>query len=122
MRRHFSPREREPHGVPAQRIDESSSRRLPRFRDAHGYTDHSAYDLRFPGMGKTAHLAFRIRMRNRQQVTVAHLAPTAKKFASKLNEKDWPLVFVLPFDGRDLSRSPDLRDHEIAQTAHKAPA
>jgi pilus assembly protein CpaF len=37
-------------------------------------------------MRKTAHLAFGIRMRDRQQVALAHLAPAAKIFAAELGE------------------------------------
>jgi hypothetical protein len=40
---------------------------------------------------------------NGRQVTLAHFAPAADVFASEFNEIDRPIVFVLPFDGRDLS-------------------
>src|SRR5712664_3192313 len=76
---------------------------LSRFRKAHGYAHNPAYNLRFPRIGKTAYLAFGIRMRNRRQVTLARFAPTANVFASQLYEIDWPLMLVLPCDRRYLS-------------------
>ncbi len=89
--------------VAAESLAKSSTARLSRVRNEHGYTDHSAHDLRFPRRGKTAYLAFGIRMGNCQQITLAHLAPTANIFASEFEKVDRPHVLVPPFDGQDLS-------------------
>src|SRR5258708_27010827 len=76
---------------------------LTPFGKAHGYTQDSAHDLRFPRIGKASYLAFGIRMRNRGQVTLAHFAPAANILSPELYKIDWPLMFVLPFDRRDPS-------------------
>jgi|HubBroStandDraft_4_1064222.scaffolds.fasta_scaffold124894_1 hypothetical protein len=59
---------------------------LSRVRKAHGDADNSPDDLRLPRVGKTPHLAFGIRMRNRRKVAPVHLAPTTNIFPAKFGE------------------------------------
>jgi hypothetical protein len=59
---------------------------LSRVRKAHGDADNSPDDLRLPRVGKTPHLAFGIRMRNRRKVAPIHLAPTTNIFPAKFGE------------------------------------
>src|SRR6266404_9799416 len=65
------------------------------FHKAHRDADHPAHNLRLARIRKTPNLAFRVRVRNRREVPVLHLAPAADVFASQLNEIDRPFVLVL---------------------------
>jgi len=42
-------------------------------------------------------------VRNRVQIAVEHLAPTANEFPAQFHEIDRPVVFVLPFALHDLA-------------------
>src|SRR5882757_4218835 len=99
------------------------------FHKSHRNADDAPHNVRLPRIREAAHLAFRFRMRDRVQIAVEHLAPTANKVAAQLNEIDRPVVLVLPFRLQDLAlilvdlhdgTRPDYGKHSSVRKTHES--
>jgi len=109
-------------------LDFPNPRLLLGFHQSHRNADDPPHNVRVSRIRESPHFAFRLWVRNRVQIAVEHLAPTANEFSAQFHEVDWPVVFVLPFALHDLTlilidlhdrTGPDNREHGSVGKAHE---